>query len=535
MEEMTALRKFVESLPTPLSNRLLAAVIHLSALEITGPSANDGGGISVLALARLFLHDATTKLSLASLPASALLLNKIPDCTSLVSLDLSTHSALSDSSLAKVLGHLKLLEQVVLRGCTKVGDLSVIALSKSAKEHLREVNLSMTAVTIRGLTALLACCPMLEVLKLANVQALVRLLFTHLLFLQSNVAFILNIKDREERHEMDGRFNLYGSSILRVVFDAYWSDYNEQAGSELRHHLPPLLHLRTLKFRSTELTESSLGRILNLCSFTLTHLDISYTQVRSLDLLSRLLHTAPTWNLRKLVASGLPLSPVTLVGFFQPLSERPLEERTKFETLKLGSIPSASTKSPGLTDRVLAQLLPFWEQLEGLENISLFQNWELGKDKITVNRFMSVCGKRCKTLDLTSHITTSHLQGLLPRYEWDVWEIYDFPVNDDPPRLEILILDSTKIDDGASVALSYCKQLKALHLAETKISSMSFPSFPFSIFFTDSVFEAQFLADVLLACPKLETLNLTSCRGVPVAQRRSFFDAWGRGEVEIKS
>ena len=33
-------------------------------------------------------------------------------------------------------------------------------------------------------------------------------------------------------------------------------------------------------------------------------------------------------------------------------------------------------------------------------------------------------------------------------------------------------------------------------------------------------------------CPELRTLNLTSCRGVPVVQRRTFFEAFKRGDVE---
>ena len=44
---------------------------------------------------------------------------------------------------------------------------------------------------------------------------------------------------------------------------------------------------------------------------------------------------------------------------------------------------------------------------------------------------------------------------------------------------------------------------------------------------------AKFLATVLNACPHLSNLNLTSCRGIPVVQRRTFFDAWDRGEVAV--
>jgi len=43
---------------------------------------------------------------------------------------------------------------------------------------------------------------------------------------------------------------------------------------------------------------------------------------------------------------------------------------------------------------------------------------------------------------------------------------------------------------------------------------------------------ATFLATMLRSCPDLSVLNLTSCRGVPVTQRRTFFDNWEKGEVE---
>lgn len=135
----------------------------------------------------------------------------------------------------------------------------------------------------------------------------------------------------------------------------------------------PLSNLRTLKLRSTDVNEAALGRILALCALSITGLDISYSNVKSLDIVSQALHSAPAWRLEKLVASGLPLTPATLKGFFGPLAARPEEERSRFHTLKLGSLPAASTKAPGLTDAVLAGILPSLEMLSGLENVSFFQ------------------------------------------------------------------------------------------------------------------------------------------------------------------
>jgi hypothetical protein len=44
---------------------------------------------------------------------------------------------------------------------------------------------------------------------------------------------------------------------------------------------------------------------------------------------------------------------------------------------------------------------------------------------------------------------------------------------------------------------------------------------------------ARFLSTIMTQCPLLSNLNLTSCRGVPVTQRRTFFEAWARGDVVV--
>lgn len=126
-------------------------------------------------------------------------------------------------------------------------------------------------------------------------------------------------------------------------------------------------------------------------------------------MVSSALHTAPEWRLEKLVASGLPLSPASLRTFFEPLSQRPLVERSRFKTLKLGAIPANSSRAPGLTDGVLEKILPYLEELEGLEHVSLFQNWELGKRAEPMTRFMRVLGRRCKVSILPSVVPSRKL------------------------------------------------------------------------------------------------------------------------------
>lgn len=164
--QMGALREFVRGLPSSLANRLLSLTLQLSS-QADEP-------ISVLALSTLFLQPNTTALSFSGTSLPVVLLSAIPSCTALTSLDLANTSTLTDAAMAKVLLSLSRLEKLNLRGCTKVGNASVIALSKATEDRLREVNLSMCAVSVKGLVSLLARCSRLEVLKLANMTALVR-------------------------------------------------------------------------------------------------------------------------------------------------------------------------------------------------------------------------------------------------------------------------------------------------------------------------------------------------------------------------
>lgn len=238
----------------------------------------------------------------------------------------------------------------------------------------------------------------------------------------------------------------------------------------------PLSKLRLLKLRSTVITDASLNRIITLCHLSLKSLDISFTEVRSLDLLA--LHNL---SLEKLVISGLPFTSGSLVNFFSVLSNLPPEQRSRFRKLKLGSIPSISNASTGLTDEVMTKILPYLEKFDGLESVSLFQNWELGLKVQPMLRFIQTVGRRCKVLDLTLCIRSHHLEGLL---------------NDNvPPRIETLILDSSLIDDSVAFSISTCAALEALHISGTKMT-------------TDG------LTLILAACPRLSTLNLTSCRGM---------------------
>lgn len=126
------------------------------------------------AFQRIFLQEGTTSLRLsfgASLPRT--ILTKLPDCTRLRAIDLSNHAKLQDGVAADLFDKLKCLEKVNLRQCLLVGDKTTTAIARAAGATLKDINLSFTAVGVKGLTHLLSKSPLLEVLKAASVAHLV--------------------------------------------------------------------------------------------------------------------------------------------------------------------------------------------------------------------------------------------------------------------------------------------------------------------------------------------------------------------------
>ena len=108
-----------------------------------------------------------------------------------------------------------------------------------------------------------------------------------------------------------------------------------------------------------------------------------------------------------------------------------------------------------------------------------------------------------------------HLEFLLPPdptdFPPDPIAAHEPPLPD-PPRIQSLIIDGTRLTDTSATFLRRCTDLRLLHTADTKIST-------------------AFVLSVLETARLVSSLNLTSCRGVPVTQRRTFFEALAKGEV----
>jgi hypothetical protein len=146
------------------------------------------------------------------------------------------------------------------------------------------------------------------------------------------------------------------------------------------------------------------------------------------------------------------------------------------------SVAIGNTSAMTMTDQTLESLTDVLKHFEQLEKISLVGNTKLG---VTSRRggaleyFIQCVGRKCKVgshsffeschtwvlyqyLNLSGvhHLQSLHLTGLLPQ-----------DAENQPPRLEQLILNNTGVDDDAAPYLACCSNLVVLELAGTKISS----------------------------------------------------------------
>jgi len=251
-----------------------------------------------------------------------------------------------------------------------------------------------------------------------------------------------------------------------------------------------LPNLRTMKLRHAELSDVSVKSVIRLCP-NLRRLDLSFTLVRR----PFSLVTSQMPPLEKLALTSTAVTTVDLLPALRLLPH--------LKTLSLGALcvsPGAtvSISNAALNDAILRELTDILETRH-IENLSLVKNVKLGflagKDNALRN-FISRVGRKCKWLDLSElpSLRSSDLEGLMA------------PPGDSP-GLTTLILNNTAVDDDAAPFLASCVSLVTLQLAGTKVTS-------------DGLFP------ILDSCTKLENLDLTSCRGVPVRDRRRFFEIW---------
>ncbi|KIJ68247.1 hypothetical protein HYDPIDRAFT_124518 [Hydnomerulius pinastri MD-312] len=251
-----------------------------------------------------------------------------------------------------------------------------------------------------------------------------------------------------------------------------------------------LRNMKNVKLRQLGLSEASVYPFISRCP-NLKRLDVSFTHV----------HRPPssggisTPSLEKLSLTSTMVSSTDVVSLIAALPE--------LQTLSLGALGGGqgssssigNTSAMTMTDETLRGLTNAMEGFLRLEKISLVGNTKLGLTSRGDGALADFI-RRYLNLSGVPHLRSQDLAGLLSETAGEA-----------SPQLEELILNHTGIDDEAAPFLSCCSSLVTLELACTKLTSAGV--FP-----------------IIDACPKLEKLDLTSCRGIKVADRRRFFEVW---------
>ncbi|KZT06901.1 uncharacterized protein LAESUDRAFT_652672 [Laetiporus sulphureus 93-53] len=288
----------------------------------------------------------------------------------------------------------------------------------------------------------------------------------------------------------------HGLEVLKVAGISSWTDasFAKLWSALSTHEGLCLTNIRTLKLRQTSLGEAALGPFLSICP-NLQRVDLSFTLVRYP---SQLLAGKP---LEKLSLTSTKVTSNELVATL-PLFP-------KLITLNIAALGGgqgssaaiSNTSAMNMTDQTLRDITNVLAGFTHIERVNLVGNSKLGitgRRDSAIAEFVRRVGRRCKMLNLASipSLRSSDLEGLVPD-----------TVAEGPSALRVLILNNTVVDDEAAPFISSCPDLETLSVGGTRFTSAG-------------------LFPIIDACMKLQKLDLTSCRGVKVGERRRFFEVW---------
>ncbi|KAG0284896.1 hypothetical protein BGZ96_010769 [Linnemannia gamsii] len=528
-------RRQVQQLPFYLSERLFKVLKHsrpelLSTKLWTGlffnPDNTSGDRVEELDLEGLIPSQVTDTV------VRTHLLWTLGMGPRLTRINLNHQTALSDKVVADLVGECPKLTRLSLKGCAKVGDLTLARIPADVIEELNISFVGATACTVKGISGMVLRCRELRVLKVAGLANVKDAVFVQL---EKNLVL-------EKENQGDG----VGATSSSSSGDGNGGGGKEDVGSR------PLSKLENLKISTTSLGDRGLKVVLALCGRTLRRLDISQTSVTRPSLigqycvwdgaedrrkeammtrleklnLTRLTMSTPT-ELATLLQQLPPNSLHTLLmgyithsrsvfsdGVFEEMSSSDLEEEGGEE----GEVPSLLSQNNTMANvggSGSGEAIPVPLRMRPkffLRTLSLFGNHELGRtarDRDALRRHLNTLAPYLKRLELgytgydhqvllglidPPHHHRPSAEEFIHQQEQELEEFNDV--------LEELGMDATRIDDGGAVVLARIRGLRRLSMANTQITK-------------DAV-------EVLVAgCTLLSSLDLTSCRGVPVVQRRT--------------
>ncbi|KAF9150424.1 hypothetical protein BG015_007773 [Linnemannia schmuckeri] len=524
-------RRQIQQLPFYLSERLFKVLKHsrpelLSTKLWTGlffnPETTAGDRVEELDLEGLIPSQVTDTV------VRTHLLRTLEVGPRLTRINLNHQTGLSDKVVADLVGACPKLSRLSLKGCSKVGDLTLASLPEGVIEELNISFVGATACTVKGISGMVLRCRELRVLKVAGLANVKDAVFVQL---EKNLAL-----EKEQQQEDAG-----GSS------SGDGNGKKDDVGSR------PLSKLENLKISTTSLGDRGLKVVLALCGRTLRRLDISQTSVMRPSLIGQYCvwndaetvgersKEKTTTRLEKLNLTRLTMStPTELATLLQQLpanslhtllmgyithsrsvfSDGVFEEMNSSDLDEEGDEAQASSFLPSQEDAIANVDVGSGETIPVLlrprpkfflRTLSLFGNHELGqtaRDRDALRWHLHTLAPYLKRLEL-GYTGYDHqvLLGLIDpphrrRSTADEMILQVQELDEFNDILEELGMDATRINDEGAVVLSKLRGLSRLSMANTQITKGA--------------------VEVIVAgCPRLSSLDLTSCRGVPVMQRRS--------------
>ncbi|KAF9565136.1 hypothetical protein EC968_004227 [Mortierella alpina] len=448
-------------------------------------------------------------------------------------INLNQMDGLSDKVVAQLVGSCPNLSRLFLKGCTKVGDLTLASLPQ---ETLQELNISFVAApTTKAIKQMLLQCRELKVLKMAGLVNIKDALFVEL---EKELA-----AERDIHPDGDGDGEGDGDPD------------GGRLGTTTTALPQPLHQLENLKISTTKLGDRGLRVLMGLCGRSIRRLDISSTNITRMSILAQLCvwededegglgqlraTSAPPptrTRLEKLNITRLKIaSPTGLMSLFKRMPPHSLhtllmgyltcgqvpirddlihqlcpyleseQQQQATEDLTLSERKSNAIlhSSHYYPDPFAANLTPSFEPWPEyhLHTLSLFGNPQIGLSKRQDHGLFLLLERLApylRRLELGyTQCRASILEGLLV-------ESIGTGILTDNMMLEELGLDETPIDDDAAAVLSRFRKLNRLSLANTRIGQ-------------------EAVERVVEACPLLTSVDLTSCRSIPLMKRRTLLN-----------
>lgn len=419
-------------------------------------------------------------------------------------LELTSNSNLSDKQVATFLSTLPDLEEVILRDVSQIKSETVKVLCALGPQ-LRVVNLSGTSINVADVRDLILSCRNIEVLKLALLK----------------YALIPNHMNKDAWKDL-------AQTILEV------RDMSDDEREEERQKGLPLAKLRVLKLKQAVSLCQRRDPFLKLNNVLqpMNKIDISNAKGVHAEAV-RYLAQNHLQNLEHLDLTGFTGHPTYLANLGSSMALRKLHvpdmiiNRDLYESalqshadsLQVLSCKVLNTPAIELApDRNLYDAFREWPQLKRL-------SLELPPSTLGIVKMGALYGilRLVRDSDLrelslaNSVLHFSDPQAVKQELLAELGEATE------APALEKLNLANVQLDDELIKMFTVCSNLQSLDLSGTKVTGESLRA---GSHLTPSDPAAEPTAHAFLtACPYLDTLDLTSCRGIPVAARRNFFQA----------